>query len=79
MLKFLVIKCNENCPDHIAELFFIDDIEVPDDISNIIKAHILQTKYIKYIFFSRFIKSYIDYYINICMLQILDLQDLKQI
>ncbi|XP_043511522.1 serine/threonine-protein kinase atr [Frieseomelitta varia] len=44
MLKFLVIKCNENCPDHIAELFFIDDIEVPIEISSIIKAHILQTK-----------------------------------
>ncbi|KOX79522.1 Serine/threonine-protein kinase atr [Melipona quadrifasciata] len=44
MLKFLVIKCNENCPDHIAELFFIDDIEVPVEISSIIKAHILQTK-----------------------------------
>ena len=54
MLKFLVIKCNENCPDHIAELFFIDDIEVPIEISSIIKAHILQTKYIKYIFFLRY-------------------------
>lgn len=45
MLKFLIIKCNEECPDYIAELFFIDDIDVPVEISNIIKAHILQTRY----------------------------------
>ncbi|OAD54306.1 Serine/threonine-protein kinase atr [Eufriesea mexicana] len=44
MLKFLVIKCNEESPDHIAELFFIDDIEVSIEISSIIKARILQTK-----------------------------------
>lgn len=51
MLMFLLIKCNEECPEHIAELFFIDDIEVPVEISSIIKARILQTRYIKYIFF----------------------------
>ncbi|KAG6794440.1 serine/threonine-protein kinase atr-like [Apis mellifera caucasica] len=44
MLKFLIIKCNEECPDYIAELFFIDDIDVPVEISSIIKAHILQTR-----------------------------------
>lgn len=51
MLMFLLTKCNEECPEHIAELFFIDDIEVPIEISSIIKARILQTRYIKYIFF----------------------------
>lgn len=51
MLMFLLTKCNEECPEHIAELFFIDDIEVPVEISSIIKARILQTRYIKYIFF----------------------------
>lgn len=50
MLKFLVIKCNEENPDHIAELFFIDDIEVSIEISSIIKARILQTKYRKNIY-----------------------------
>ncbi|XP_060828354.1 serine/threonine-protein kinase atr-like [Bombus pascuorum] len=44
MLMFLLIKCNEECPEHIAELFFIDDIEVPVEISSIIKARILQTR-----------------------------------
>ncbi|XP_076632761.1 serine/threonine-protein kinase atr isoform X1 [Colletes latitarsis] len=44
MLKFLIIECNEENSNHIAELFFIDDIDVPDEISNIIKAHILQAR-----------------------------------
>ncbi|CAK9833676.1 Serine/threonine-protein kinase atr [Anthophora retusa] len=44
MLKFLIVKCNEESPDHIAELFFIDDVEVPDEITNIIKARILQAR-----------------------------------
>lgn len=45
MLKFLIVTCNEESSDHIAELFFIDDIKVPDEISSIIKARILQTRY----------------------------------
>lgn len=49
MLKFLIIECNEDNSDHIAELFFIDDIEIPDEISNIIKAHILQARYANHI------------------------------
>ncbi|XP_053989775.1 uncharacterized protein LOC128882206, partial [Hylaeus volcanicus] len=44
MLKFLIIECNEENSNHIAELFFIDDIDVPGDISNIIKARILQAR-----------------------------------
>ncbi|XP_076679651.1 serine/threonine-protein kinase atr isoform X1 [Andrena cerasifolii] len=44
MLRFLIIECNEENSDHIAELFFIDDIEVPNEISNIIKARILQAR-----------------------------------
>ena len=47
MLRFLVVECNEENSDHIAELFFIDDIEVPDEISNIIKARVLQARYIE--------------------------------
>ncbi|XP_026671548.1 serine/threonine-protein kinase ATR-like isoform X2 [Ceratina calcarata] len=44
MLKFLIATCHEECPDHIAELFFIEDIKLPDGISNIIKAQILQSR-----------------------------------
>lgn len=51
MLKFLIIECNEENSNHIAELFFVDDINVPDDISNIIKARILQVKYTENISF----------------------------
>lgn len=57
MLMFLLTKCNEECPEHIAELFFIDDIEVPVEISSIIKARILQTRYIKYIFFFQILNT----------------------
>lgn len=57
MLMFLLTKCNEECPEHIAELFFIDDIEVPIEISSIIKARILQTRYIKYIFFFQILNT----------------------
>ncbi|XP_003702936.2 serine/threonine-protein kinase ATR isoform X1 [Megachile rotundata] len=42
ILKFLIIQCKEENSDHIAELFFVDDMEIPPEISNIIKAHILQ-------------------------------------
>ncbi|XP_028046695.1 serine/threonine-protein kinase ATR isoform X2 [Monomorium pharaonis] len=41
MLEFLIVQ---NSGDHISELFFIDDIKVPTQISNIVKAHILQAR-----------------------------------
>ncbi|XP_020296818.1 serine/threonine-protein kinase ATR [Pseudomyrmex gracilis] len=41
MLEFLIVQ---NSGEHISELFFIDDIKVPDHISAIVKAHILQAK-----------------------------------
>ncbi|XP_033336517.2 serine/threonine-protein kinase ATR [Megalopta genalis] len=44
MLKFLVIECNEENSNHTAELFFIDDIDIPDEISTIIKARVLQAR-----------------------------------
>ncbi|KZC05824.1 Serine/threonine-protein kinase atr [Dufourea novaeangliae] len=44
MLKFLIIECNEENSNHIAELFFIDHINVPDEISSIIKARVLQAR-----------------------------------
>lgn len=47
IFKFLVIQCNEENSDYVAELFFVDDMEVPDEISNIIKARILQVRYTK--------------------------------
>ncbi|XP_011329801.1 serine/threonine-protein kinase ATR isoform X3 [Ooceraea biroi] len=44
MLEFLIVRSNEGDNSHISELFFIDDIEVPTHISDIVKAHILQAK-----------------------------------
>ncbi|XP_025264576.1 serine/threonine-protein kinase ATR [Camponotus floridanus] len=44
MLEFLIVQNNGEHNSHISELFFIDDMEVPTDISNIVKAHILQAK-----------------------------------
>nr|XP_034192073.1 serine/threonine-protein kinase ATR [Osmia lignaria]XP_034192074.1 serine/threonine-protein kinase ATR [Osmia lignaria]XP_034192075.1 serine/threonine-protein kinase ATR [Osmia lignaria] len=44
IFKFLVIQCNEENSDYVAELFFVDDMEVPDEISTIIKARILQVR-----------------------------------
>ncbi|XP_076757525.1 serine/threonine-protein kinase ATR [Xylocopa sonorina] len=44
MLKFLIMKCNEESPEHIAELFFVEDEEVSSEISNIIKARVLQMR-----------------------------------
>nr|XP_031832738.1 serine/threonine-protein kinase atr-like [Nomia melanderi] len=44
ILKFLIIECNEENSDHIPELFFIDDVDVPDEIAHIIKARVLQAR-----------------------------------
>lgn len=45
MLEFLIVQNNgEHNNSHISELFFIDDMEVPTHVSNIVKAHILQAK-----------------------------------
>lgn len=44
MLEFLIVQNSGEHNNHIAELFFIDDMEVPTHISNIVKAHILQAK-----------------------------------
>lgn len=44
MLEFLIVQNNEEDNSHISELFFIDDMEVSTNISNIVKAHILQAK-----------------------------------
>ncbi|XP_076654433.1 serine/threonine-protein kinase ATR [Halictus rubicundus] len=44
MLKFLVVECNEENSNHIAELFFVDDVDLPDEITTIIKARVLQAR-----------------------------------
>lgn len=43
MLEFLIVQNNEG-HNHISELFFIDDMNVPTHISDIVKAHILQAR-----------------------------------
>lgn len=48
MLEFLIVQNVEEGNNHISELFFIDDMEVPTRISDIVKAHILQARYIIY-------------------------------
>ncbi|KAG5348071.1 ATR kinase, partial [Acromyrmex charruanus] len=44
MLEFLIIQNSEENSNHISELFFIDDMNVPIHISDIVKAHILQAR-----------------------------------
>lgn len=44
MFEFLIIQNAGKDNNHISELFFIDDMEVPTRISDIVKAHILQAK-----------------------------------
>ncbi|XP_032688955.1 serine/threonine-protein kinase ATR isoform X2 [Odontomachus brunneus] len=44
MLEFLIIQNAGGDNNHISELFFIDDMEVPTRISNIVKAYILQAR-----------------------------------
>jgi len=44
MLEFLIVPSGEEHNSHISELFFIDDMEVPTRISDIVKAHILQAR-----------------------------------
>lgn len=44
MLEFLIVQNAGEETNHISELFFIDDLEVPTRISDIVKAHILQAR-----------------------------------
>ncbi|XP_018347657.1 PREDICTED: serine/threonine-protein kinase ATR-like [Trachymyrmex septentrionalis] len=44
MLEFLIVQNSEGNNNHISELFFIDDMNVPIHISDIVKAHILQAR-----------------------------------
>ncbi|XP_014472413.1 PREDICTED: serine/threonine-protein kinase ATR-like isoform X2 [Dinoponera quadriceps] len=44
MLEFLIVQSVGEENNHISELFFIDDMEVPTRISDIVKAHILQAR-----------------------------------
>lgn len=44
MLEFLIIQNAGEDNNYISELFFIDDMEVPTRISDIVKAHILQAR-----------------------------------
>ncbi|XP_012230547.1 serine/threonine-protein kinase ATR [Linepithema humile] len=44
MLEFLIVENSGEHSSHISELFFIDDMDVPTHISNIVKARILQAR-----------------------------------
>ncbi|XP_018056134.1 PREDICTED: serine/threonine-protein kinase ATR [Atta colombica] len=44
MLEFLIVQNSEENNNHISELFFIDDMNIPIHISDIVKAHILQAR-----------------------------------
>lgn len=44
MLEFLIVQNSGGNNNHISELFFIDDMNVPIHISDIVKAHILQAR-----------------------------------
>ncbi|KYN10085.1 Serine/threonine-protein kinase atr [Trachymyrmex cornetzi] len=44
MLEFLIVQNSGENNNHISELFFINDMNVPIHISDIVKAHILQAR-----------------------------------
>lgn len=44
MLEYLIVDNTGEHSSYISELFFIDDMDIPAHISNIVKAHILQAR-----------------------------------
>lgn len=58
MLEFLIVQNNDEHNNYIPELFFIDDMEVPAHISTIVKARILQARYLQNYIISLFFQKY---------------------
>ncbi|XP_012274502.1 serine/threonine-protein kinase ATR [Orussus abietinus] len=44
MLAFLLLENGSTLVEHVGELFFVDDLKVSQEISNVVKAHISQTR-----------------------------------
>ncbi|XP_046746064.1 serine/threonine-protein kinase ATR isoform X2 [Diprion similis] len=44
MMEYLVIERNREVADYIPELFFIDDLKVPEKIAAVVKQHIASTR-----------------------------------